>query len=169
MKDALLISIRPGVLRSTAAVRAYFYLLYSEGGREEGRERKRYKGNEKEAGREERMSRGKNGGRKEEGRKGRLETVVFSRELAARKSRARRERAQNSRLLTRGYQLFFPPYLYRSRLPSTLQSPLPLSLSLSLIVLMKFRHGWILRDTNFFRRETKSVFPAYPSIDLCRK
>lgn len=87
MKDALLISIRPGVLRSTAAVRAYFYLLYSEGGREEGRERKRYKGKEKEAGREERMSRGKNGGRKEEGRKGRLETVVFSRELAERVAR----------------------------------------------------------------------------------
>lgn len=69
-------------MRSTAAVRAYFYLLYSEGGREEGRERKRYKGKEKEAGREERMSRGKNGGRK-----GRLETVVFSRELAERVAR----------------------------------------------------------------------------------
>lgn len=70
-------------MRSTAAVRAYFYLLYSEGGREEGRERKRYKGKEKEARRrEERMSRGKNGGRK-----GRLETVVFSRELAERVAR----------------------------------------------------------------------------------
>lgn len=33
------------------------------------------------------MSRGKNGGRKEEGRKGRLETVVFSRELAERVAR----------------------------------------------------------------------------------
>lgn len=161
MKDALLISIRPGVLRSTAAVRAYFYLLYSGrvGGRKEEKEkdtkgRRKRRGGGKRGCREEKTGGGREGWKR-----------WYFRASWPKESRAKRTCPEfetfDSRLPT------FLPSLSLSFSPSVNFTVSPLSLSL--IALMKFRHGWILRDTNFFRRETKSVFPAYPSIDLCRK
>lgn len=155
-------------MRSTAVVRAYFCLLRG------GRERKRYKGigeekKERERREEERTSRegknGEEGGRKREGKAG--NGGIFAR--VGRESRARRERAENSRLLTRGYQLFFPP-LSLSFSPSLnlgVVSSSPSSPNRVNEIPPRLDTTLPLRDTNFFRREEIGVPCARvrPSID----